>query len=155
MVAAAGSCEGRILDVGGSNGLPGLVLAAFMPKAKFTICDARQKRRGFLEEVCGQARASFEIDRVDSEGFVGRHRDGFDLIVARAVTQMKLLARWCLPLLRPGGTLIAYKGSRCSEEVEQAEGEIFGRGGVLAAVVASPWAETCNPLRLFAIAGKR
>lgn len=134
--------------------MPGLVLAALVPKIRLTICDAREKRRGFLEEVCGHAGISFEMARVDTEAFSDRYEGGFDLIVARAVTRMRLLVRWCMPLLGSGGKLIAYKGSRCAEEIEQAETDIFVEGGRMAAVVASPWATQCNPLRLFAIVGR-
>lgn len=176
----------RVLDVGGSNGLPGLVLAALIPEIRLTICDARQKRRGFLEEVCGSPEANkrqvsgpetpspegrsrrltggahepvfdnalFEMERADSEAFQERHREGFDLILARAVTQMKLLVRWCMPLLGSGGRLVAYKGSQCADELRRAEVEVFGHGGAMAAVAASPWANACNPLRLFAIVQK-
>jgi len=141
----------RVLDLGGSNGLPGLVLATLSAHIKLTICDSRRKRREFLEEVCG-ARAAFEIDRVDSEAFRAKHSEGFDLIVARAVTRFRLLLKWCLPLLKPGGRLVAYKGSRSIEEVNRAKGYLFDHGGSMVAVVASPWAVECNPLRLFVIA---
>ncbi|MFZ1946392.1 MAG: 16S rRNA (guanine(527)-N(7))-methyltransferase RsmG [bacterium] len=147
----------RVLDVGGSNGLPSLVLATLAPGMRLTICESRQKRRGFLETVCaeiGQGQVDYEIDRVDGEGFGSRHSASFDLIVARAVTRFRLLAKWCLPLLKAGGRLVAYKGSRSLEEVGQAQAYWFGHGGSDLAVVASPWAAACNPLRLFMI-GRR
>jgi 16S rRNA (guanine527-N7)-methyltransferase len=143
-----------LLDIGGSNALPGLVLASISPHVKARICDSRRKRLAFLEEACQDLgdQASFELDRVDSEDFQHRHTAAFDLIVARAVTRLKHLFRWCMPLLKPGGYLAAYKGSRCLEEVRQAEPYLWSRGGGLITVMASPWAHECNPLRLFAIA---
>jgi 16S rRNA (guanine527-N7)-methyltransferase len=39
--------------------------------------------------------------------------------VARAVAPIDRLARWCLPLLAPGGTLLALKGRTVSDEVAQ------------------------------------
>jgi 16S rRNA (guanine527-N7)-methyltransferase len=149
------------LDVGGSNGLPGLVLGALSPNLEFLVCDSRQKRRAFLEEVCCEDGASavalgrFEIARVDSLAFQDEHAGGFDLIVARAVTKLRPLLRWCLPLLRPGGRLVAYKGSRVEEEVREAQGYFLDHGGEMMAIVGSPLADTCNPLRTFAIAARR
>jgi 16S rRNA (guanine527-N7)-methyltransferase len=145
----------ELLDIGGSNGLPGLVLSAASSHIKTHICEPRQKYGGFLESACGilEGRATFELDRVDGEGFVERHREGFDLIVARAVTKLKQLLKWSLPLLAPGGRLVAYKGSRCPEEVKQAEKYFWSHGGRHILVAGSPWAKRCNPLRLFAIAG--
>jgi 16S rRNA (guanine527-N7)-methyltransferase len=174
----------EVLDVGGSNGLPGLILAALSPYVRVTICDSQRKRRAFLEEICkrmsgnagdgqvldevrsgsgvrearevrGASDAAFEIDRVDSAGFQARHAGAFDLIVARAVMRLKQLLRWCMPVLKPGGTLVAYKGSRCVEEVKHAEEYLFAHGGRLVGVTASPLADQCNPLRLFAIVTTR
>jgi 16S rRNA (guanine527-N7)-methyltransferase len=144
------------LDIGGSNGLPGLVLAALSPYLKVTTCDSKVRRRDFMEEACHEldVGARFVQGRVDDEVFRTRHREAFDLIVARAVTSLRMLMRWCMPLLRPGGRIVAYKGSRCLEEVRQAEPWLLKGGGDRLVVIGSPWAEECNPLRMFAIAGK-
>jgi 16S rRNA (guanine527-N7)-methyltransferase len=146
----------HLLDIGGSNGLPGLVLSAISPHVKVTVCDSKRKREAFLEEACHRigTGVDFEIDRVDSEVFRDRHLETFDLIAARAVTKLRHLFKWCMPLLRPGGYLVAYKGSRCLEEARQAETDLFRHGGTLLAIVGSPWASLCNPYRIFAIAGK-
>jgi 16S rRNA (guanine527-N7)-methyltransferase len=146
----------EVLDVGGSNGIPGLVLAAVSPHIRTKVCDSRQKRRGFLGEACSVVGrgSTYEIERVESEGFRRRYADVFDLVVARAVTRLKLLWKWCLPLIRPGGFLVAYKGSRCLEEVRYADDYVWSRGAGLVMVADSPWADKCNPLRRFAILGK-
>ena len=146
----------RMLDIGGSNGLPGLILTAVSPHIDLDICDSKRKRKPFMDEACalvGQ-NARFEVDRIDSPGFRARYAEAFDLVVARAVTRLRLLFRWCAPLLKPGGRLVAYKGSRCFDEVKQAEGYVLGHSGDMIMVIDSPWAEKCNPLRLYAIAGK-
>ena len=145
----------KLLDVGGSNGLPGLVLAAISPNVRTHICEPRRKFGGFLESACGilDGEASYELDRVDSPGFHEKHLGSFDLIAARAVTKLKHLLKWCLPLLAPGGRLVAYKGSRCLEEVDQAEKYFWSHGGRHVTVAGSPWGKQCNPLRLFTIAG--
>ena len=39
--------------------------------------------------------------------------------VTRAVAALDKLARWCLPLLRPGGEMLAMKGERADTEVEE------------------------------------
>lgn len=145
----------RLLDVGGSNGLPGLVLAGASSHIQSHICDSQRKREAFLDEACGilEGQATYELGRVDSKDFIERHRRGFDLIVARAVTRLRLLLKWCLPLLAPGGRLVAYKGSRALEEVGQAEKYLWGHGGRYVLVADSPWAGRCNPLRIFTIVG--
>jgi 16S rRNA (guanine527-N7)-methyltransferase len=145
----------KLLDVGGSNGLPGLVLAAASACISTHICEPRRKFKGFLEAACGimDDRATYELDRVDNPSFIERHTGAFDLIVARAVTRLKQLLKWSIPLLAPGGRLVAYKGSRCLDEVGQAEKYFWNHGGRHIVVAGSPWAKSCNPLRIFTIAG--
>jgi 16S rRNA (guanine527-N7)-methyltransferase len=146
----------RVLDVGGSNGLPGLVLSAISPDLRVTVCDSRRKREGFLRDACAvlKGTAAYVIDRVDGDRFRSMYGEGFDLVVARAVAQLKLLLRWCLPLVRPGGFLVAYKGSRCADEVRQADGYIWSHGANLVMILGSPFGANCNPLRRFAVVGK-
>jgi 16S rRNA (guanine527-N7)-methyltransferase len=146
----------RVLDIGGSNGLPGLVVASACPDIRLLICDGRSKRAPFLKEACAAVGPEnrFEIGRVDDRSFMSRNAESFDLILARAVTGLKLLLKWCLPLLKPGGALAAYKGSRCADEVAMARKYCFSHGGSVLAVVGSPWQECYNPLRKFAIAVK-
>ncbi len=145
-----------LLDVGGSNGLPGLVLSALSPNIGVTVCDSRQKRKGFMEEACGalEGQASYVVARVDSDIFRAANAGKFDLIVARAVTRLRLLLEWCLPLLGSGGFIAAYKGSRCCEEVKQAEGYLWSHGANMVMVLGSPFAAKCNPFRQFAVVGK-
>ena len=142
-----------MLDVGGSNGLPGLVLTAACPLLQVTICDSRRKREGFLREACAllKGRASYSIDRVDGEAFRRRNAGKFDLIVARAVTRLELLLKWCLPLTRVGGVIAAYKGSRCMDEVTRAEAYMWAHGVRVVTALGSPLASNCNHFRQFAI----
>jgi 16S rRNA (guanine527-N7)-methyltransferase len=146
----------RVLDVGGSNGVPGLVLSALSPRVRVEVCDSRRKRGSFMEEACAAlgGEASHSVTRVDSQAFAAANAESFDLIVARAVTRLKLLLKWCLPLLRPGGVIAAYKGSRCAGEVKQAEGYMWSHGVNLVMVLGSPFAANCNPFRQFAIVSK-
>jgi 16S rRNA (guanine527-N7)-methyltransferase len=145
-----------LLDVGGSNALPGLVLSAISPRIAVTVCDSRRKREGFLKEACDLlgGKASYVVDRVDSDTFRERNSERFDLIVARAVTRLRLLVKWCLPLVKPGGIIAAYKGSRCAEEVRQAERYLWSHGANLVMVLGSPFAANCNPFRQFAVVMK-
>ena len=146
----------RVLDVGGSNGLPGLVISSICPDLEVLVRDGRSKRAGFLGEACAIAGPgnAYEIGRVDDREFVERNQESFDLILARAVTRFRLLLKWCMPLLKPGGGLVAYKGSRCSQETAAARKYFFAGGGYVLGVLHSPLKERYNPLRKFALAIK-
>ena len=44
----------------------------------------------------------------------------FDIVTARAVAALEKLARWCMPLVKPGGYLLALKGRSAADEVNTA-----------------------------------
>jgi 16S rRNA (guanine527-N7)-methyltransferase len=45
----------------------------------------------------------------------------FEVVTARAVAALDKLLRLCVPLLKPGGSLVALKGSKATEEIEVAK----------------------------------
>ncbi len=49
---------------------------------------------------------------------------GFDVVTSRAVAPLPRLLAWSLPLVRPGGSMLALKGSSAHEEVSTAEPEL-------------------------------
>ncbi|XP_070053619.1 uncharacterized protein [Nicotiana tomentosiformis] len=58
-------------------------------------------------------------------------RESFDVAVARAVAEMRILAEYCLPLVRTGGIFVAAKGHDPQEEVQSAERAIQLMGASL------------------------
>ena len=55
-------------------------------------------------------------------------------VTARAVARLDKLARWCVPLLEPGGTLVAMKGRSAATELEE-DRRALERLGLVAAAV--------------------
>ena len=51
-------------------------------------------------------------------------------VTARAVAPLDRLAAWCLPLLKPGGHLLALKGRRGAQELDEHRDAISRLGGV-------------------------
>ena len=56
-------------------------------------------------------------------------REQFDLASARAVAALPMLAEYCLPLVKVGGSFLAMKGSSGEEELAAARGAIRKLGG--------------------------
>ena len=59
-----------------------------------------------------------------------------DVVTARAVAPLERLARWCLPLLKPGGQLVALKGESALEEMERDAEAVRRAGGSRQRVVS-------------------
>lgn len=103
-----------VADVGSGAGLPGLVWAIARPDLDVTLIEPLLRRTTFLEEAV----EALGLDRVTVlRARAEEVRETFDVVTARAVAPLEKLATWCLPLVRPGGVLLALKGMRAEEEV--------------------------------------
>uniref|UniRef100_A0A7S3QS54 Ribosomal RNA small subunit methyltransferase G n=1 Tax=Dunaliella tertiolecta TaxID=3047 RepID=A0A7S3QS54_DUNTE len=103
----------RVIDVGTGAGLPGMVLAVMRPHWQVTLLDSLRKRCDFLTraaEVAGVQNVSVVWSRAEEGGRREELRDTFDLAVARAVAETRVLSELCLPFVRAGGLWIAAKG---------------------------------------------
>lgn len=106
----------HVVDVGSGGGLPGVVLAAIRPDLRVTLLEPLVRRTVFLEECLDALLLeNAEVLRGRAEDWAGRI--GADVVTARAVAPMERLVGWCLPLLRPGGRMLALKGDTAAEEL--------------------------------------
>ena len=64
-----------------------------------------------------------QVQRARAEELRTR-RGTVDVVTARAVAPLGRLAGWALPLLRPGGALLALKGSSAAVEVAEQRDEV-------------------------------
>ncbi|MBM9463859.1 16S rRNA (guanine(527)-N(7))-methyltransferase RsmG [Aeromicrobium sp. YIM 150415] len=115
----------RVADVGSGAGLPGLVWAIARPDIEMTLIEPLLRRTRFLDEAVERLGLSnVVIDRRRAEDVDLR----FDVVTARAVAALGKLGRWCLPLVAPGGALLAMKGSSASDELEAARADLVRLG---------------------------
>lgn len=110
----------EVIDVGSGAGLPGLPLALARPDLRVTLVEPLLRRSSWLEEVVSTlALGQVEVRRARAEELAGRV--DAPVVTARAVAPMERLARWCLPLVAPGGELLAMKGRTAATELAEAE----------------------------------
>lgn len=128
---------GVITDVGSGAGLPGIVVAAMLPEAELVLIDPMERRTQWLEEVVAELGLSnARVVRARAEELDGALEA--DAVTARAVAAMDKLARWCLPLLRDGGSLVALKGRSAGDELEKAKYVLRKLGGDAGEVLDAP-----------------
>lgn len=120
IVADAIPGPARVADVGSGAGLPGLVLAIRRPDLELTLIEPMARRSDFLREaVESLGLANVRVLRARAEDATRTDpgcRD-FDVVTSRAVAPLDRLARWSMPLVAPGGAMLAMKGSSAAEEV--------------------------------------
>lgn len=125
-----------VVDVGSGAGLPGIPLALARPDVRVTIVEPMLRRTEFLREAIEALGLEVDIVRGRAEEPSVRERaGGADVVVSRAVGPLDKLTKWCLPLLRPGGRMLAMKGERASEEVEQQRRVMASLGAIDVRVV--------------------
>lgn len=133
----------RVLDIGSGAGFPGVVLKCLSPGVRMTLLESLNKRCTFLQAVGGEV---VQAPEGQSDGYnvvwgraedFGRDpgfREQFDVVVARAVAELRVLAEYCLPFARVGGHFLAMKGPAAREELAAAEKAITVLGGALTEV---------------------
>ena len=120
VVSEAVPADARVVDIGSGAGLPGIVLAIVRPDLRITLLEPLLRRTTFLNECVQMLElGNVEVRRARAEEVVKEF--SVDVVTARAVAPLERLAKWALPLLRPGGELLALKGERAQTELDEAK----------------------------------
>ncbi|MBQ5557170.1 MAG: 16S rRNA (guanine(527)-N(7))-methyltransferase RsmG, partial [Aeriscardovia sp.] len=131
-------------DIGSGAGFPGIVLAAMLPQAKFTLIEPMERRVDWLEEVVGElGLENVKVVRNRAEDYP--HKGSFDIVVCRAVARLAKLVPWAMPLVRPGGRVIALKGQSAQQEIDKAAKEIRKAHGLNPMVHGAPVGQGLEP----------
>lgn len=127
VVAEAVPPHSALVDIGSGAGLPGLVLAIIRPDLHVTLLEPLLRRTMFLSECVELLKLqNVEVLRGRAEELVRKRV--FDVATARAVAPLDRLLVWSMPLLREGGELLAVKGERAAEEIEEARSQLKATG---------------------------
>ncbi|HEO6988562.1 TPA: 16S rRNA (guanine(527)-N(7))-methyltransferase RsmG [Streptococcus agalactiae] len=113
-----------ILDIGAGAGFPSIPMKILYPEIDITIIDSLNKRINFLNILAHELELSgvhFFHGRAEDFGQDKVFRAKFDIVTARAVARMQVLAELTIPFLKVNGRLIALKAAAAEEELISAE----------------------------------
>lgn len=124
-----------LIDIGTGAGFPGVPLKIARPGLGVTLLDSLQKRVLFLRAATEElGLAGVECVHARAEDIVKQKGATYDLATARAVARLDKLARYALPLVKPGGIFLAMKGPDVADEIEEAKPALYKLGGEVESV---------------------
>lgn len=111
-----------VIDIGSGAGFPGLPIKIMRPDLNVTLLDSKRYRVLFLQEIVSvlnltdikvvKERAESACDHID-------FNQKYDFVIARAVTQLDKLYLWTHRFLKPGGSILTFKGGQFEKEIDR------------------------------------
>lgn len=114
---------GAIVDIGAGAGFPGLALAIALPGARVDLVESASRKTAVIRRLAAAAgiENARPIHARAEEWAAGDAAGAYDVATARAVAPLPVLVEYAAPLLRAGGTFVAWKGSPEAAEVERGD----------------------------------
>jgi len=128
-----------LMDIGTGAGLPGIPIKICRPEIDLTLVEAQKKKTLFLEQikdVMALNKLKIVCARAEDIGRNQDYRGKYDWVVARAVSDLKVIAEYGLPVVRTGGYFLAMKGPKATEEINNAAGPVKILGGQIEANIS-------------------
>lgn len=108
-----------VVDIGSGAGFPGIVIAICRSDLEVHLVEPMRRRFEWLCDVADEIGLdNVSIHNARAEELRGQGMA--DVVTARAVANLKKLLPLAMPLIVPGGRLLALKGRRAYEEVKDA-----------------------------------
>lgn len=116
-----------LLDVGSGAGFPSIPLKIIFEDIEVTIIDSLGKRIKFLEDLISELgiKATLIHGRVEDHQL----RNHYDIVTARAVSNLQVLSELCIPFVKKNGYFVALKGPKYDEELDISKNAIKVLGG--------------------------
>ena len=131
-----------VIDIGTGAGFPGLPIKIYIPDIKLILVEPSSKKVSFLRFLISQlsrncqlnTSSSWENPRIVAQRAEecitnGQHITAYDWVLTRYVASIEDSAAYCLPLLKPNGTWVAYKSPDVHHEIQQATPKLQSLGG--------------------------
>lgn len=131
------SQNASVIDIGCGAGFPSIPLKILRPDLKLTLVDSVNKKITFITELVSKLNLKDVIaihSRAEDLAFKETFRQSYDYCVSRAVASLNTLCEYCLPFVKIGGAMVAYKSAEVDDEIKGANNAIKILGGNLESV---------------------
>ncbi|MFM7030215.1 MAG: 16S rRNA (guanine(527)-N(7))-methyltransferase RsmG [Micrococcales bacterium] len=108
-----------VADIGSGAGLPGIPMAIARPDVSFTLIEPMERRASWLQQQVDEiGLENVSVIRARAEEVKDQK---FSVVTARAVSALPKLLRLCVPLVAKGGRVLALKGSKAQDEINDSQ----------------------------------
>lgn len=114
----------KFIDIGTGGGFPGIPIAIMRPDLRGVLVDSTAKKVDAVREFIDKLKLSNVIAenfRVESNEFIEKYKEQFDLIISRATVPLIILIRYALPLIKEKSYILSIKGGDLNEEFSKAD----------------------------------
>lgn len=114
-----GEEDKRILDLGTGGGFPGVPLAVTCSDREVALLDSKKKKLNVIETITGKLdinNLTFLPQRAEEASKEQCLRESFDICVARAVAELRVLLEIAVPFVKSKGKFIAMKDAESVAE---------------------------------------
>lgn len=124
--------KNKLLDIGTGAGFPGIPLKIANPSKKITLIDSVNKKLNVIRDVADKIKLKdIEIIHTRAEDLANRkeHRERYDVVVTRAVSNMPTILEYMLPFVKLNGIAICMKGPNIEEDINNCKEALRILGG--------------------------
>lgn len=115
----------RLADIGAGAGFPGLVLALALPETEVVLIESVARKTAFMARAAtALGLGNVRVETLRAEAWHAG-LGACDVVTARALAPLGVLLEYAAPLLRAGGSLVAWKAAPDAAELHDA---IFAAG---------------------------
>jgi len=127
----------KAVDIGSGGGLPGLLLTLFLPSFHWTLVEKSLKKAEFLNQAIKICRINnIEVIRERAEQLAKKpgYREQYDVVLARAVANFRILIELAIPFCKINGKIILYKSRKVFEEIKNHSSMVEELGGKITGI---------------------
>lgn len=137
-----------VIDVGTGAGFPGVPIKIILPELQLALVESSLKKVSFLHYLIAQLRRDAQSDdaatwedicvigeRAEECAEMSQHANAYDWVLTRYVASIADSLAYCLPLLKPDGTWIAYKPRNVETEIRSAKSKLQLLNGGIQSII--------------------
>ncbi len=129
LLAVQKDLQGTLVDVGTGAGFPGVVLKIVYPELKVLLIEPIGKRCVFLNSLIQRlGLKDIEVINTRGEDYSLEHREQYDYVTARAVSNLNVLIEVCGAMVKKNGYFICMRGKDGRQEIADAKKAIEAMG---------------------------